>query len=459
MAEAMIQQPRDFPAIEEILQSERLANAIAGLPRPVASTIIKQTVAALKEKLIESKKPISVDAMFKEIDKALAVAKGAEIRRVINATGILVHTNLGRAPFPDAVFAQLKETLTGYCNVEFDLRTGARGDRGEGCERYLAELSEAEAGTIVNNCAAALFLILNSLANRKNVLISRGELVQIGGGFRIPDILKRAGAKLVEVGTTNITTVADYASHIDDQTALILKVHKSNFVQSGFSEEVPLRELVTLGKQKNIPVVNDLGSGVFVDTYSIMGYAEPTVQQSVRSGADLTCFSGDKLLGGVQAGLIVGRASLIKSVKKNPLFRTMRVDKVVFAVVERLLATYLNGTQATDIPLWQFLAVPDAELYQRGKSLVRDVGNPAGVSVEASKVFLGGGALPEKEIPSVAVCFSKEHKAERLLVAFRRNDPPIICRIEEDRLILDLKAIPLSDYPSLLSAIRTVLGG
>jgi L-seryl-tRNA(Ser) seleniumtransferase len=455
----MIKEPRDFPSIEEILQDERLAESIAQLPRPVVASAVKETVARLKGKLIEEKKSISVDTMYREIGKDLGTMAATEIKRVINATGILVHTNLGRAPFPDAVFAHLQETLTGYCNVEFDLRTGNRGDRGAACEKYLAELSEAEAGTVVNNCAASLFLILNTLANRRSVLLSRGELVQIGGGFRIPDILKRAGARLVEVGTTNITTIADYESNIDEQTALILKVHKSNFVQSGFSEDVSLRDLVALGKRTGIPVVNDLGSGVFIDTQELLGYAEPSVQQSVRSGADLTCFSGDKLLGGVQAGMIVGRADLVKSIKKNPLFRTMRVDKIVFAMIERLLATYLNGTHMKDIPLWAFLAVPDSELYQRGKSLVRDAGNPPGVSVEASKVFMGGGALPEKEIPSVAVCFSPEHKAERLLAAFRRNDPPIIGRIENDRLLLDLKAIPLSDYPHLLSAIRSALQG
>lgn len=453
----MITEPRHFPSIEELLQSENLAPFINALPRPVAASIVKATVAELKEKLIADKKPVAPDAMYHSIEKALVAAKGAEVRRVINATGILVHTNLGRAPFPEVVFANLRETLTGYCSVEFDLRTGARGKRGEACERYLAELSEAESGTVVNNCAAALFLILNTLANRKNVLISRGELVQIGGGFRIPDILKRAGGKLIEVGTTNITTIADYVSHIDAQTALILKVHKSNFVQAGFSEEVALRDLVALGKRANVPVINDLGSGVFVETAPVMGYAEPTVQQSVRAGADLTCFSGDKLLGGVQAGMIVGRADMIKSIKKNPLFRTMRVDKVVFAVLEQLFSIYLNGTHTADIPLWSCLAIPDSELYQRGKALVRDAGNPAGVSVEASKVYLGGGALPEKEIPSVAVCFSKEYKAERLLKTFRQQNPPIICRIEEDRLILDLKAIPVSDYPHLLSAIRAAL--
>ena len=459
MAEKMIREPRDFPAIEELLQSDQLAVAVGLLPRPIAAKIVKETVAALKQKVISEKEEIDPHALYRAIDAALQAAAASEVRHVINATGILVHTNLGRAPLSGAIFDALRETLTGYCNVEFDMKAGARGDRGVACERYLAELSETEAGTVVNNCAAALFLILNTLASKKNVLISRGELVQIGGGFRIPDILKRAGAKLTEVGTTNITTMADYEAAIDDQTALILKVHKSNFVQAGFTEEVPLKDLVSLGQRRRIPVVNDLGSGVFVDTQEFLGYSEPSVQQSVRAGADLTCFSGDKLLGGMQAGLIVGKADLVRKLKKNPFFRTVRVDKVVFTILERLLSIYLDGTYRKDITLWALLAVPDSELYQRGKALVRDAGNPPGVSVEATKAYVGGGSLPEKEVPSVAVCFSSDHKAEKMIAAFRRMNPPIIGRIENDRFLLDLKAIPPSEYLHLLAAIKAAISG
>jgi L-seryl-tRNA(Ser) seleniumtransferase len=236
-------------------------------------------------------------------------------------------------------------------------------------------------------------------------------------------------------------------------------VHKSNFVQAGFTEEVPLKDLVALGQRRGIPVVNDLGSGVFIDTQEFLGYSEPSVQQSVRSGADLTCFSGDKLLGGMQAGLIVGKADLVGKLKKNPFFRTVRVDKVVFTILERLLSIYLEGTYRTDITLWALLGVPDSELYQRGKALVRDAGNPPGVSVEASKAYVGGGSLPEKEVPSVAVCFSNDHKAEKLIAAFRRMNPPIIGRIENDRFLLDLKAIPPSEYMHLLAAIKSVISG
>ncbi|MDH4156354.1 MAG: L-seryl-tRNA(Sec) selenium transferase, partial [candidate division Zixibacteria bacterium] len=324
--------------------------------------------------------------------------------------------------------------------------------------KYLAGLAGAESATVVNNCAAALFVILNTLANRKKVLVSRGELVQIGGGFRIPDILKRSGARLSEIGTTNITTIDDYRNAIDPQTALILKVHKSNFIQAGFSEEVPLKELVTLGREHSLPVINDLGSGVFINTRDILGFAEPSVQQSVRAGADLTCFSGDKMLGGVQAGLIVGRGELVRKIKKNPVFRTIRVDKIVLAILERLLSIYLDGSHQSNIKLWALLSVPEAELYRRGKAVMQALGNPSGLSLEATRAYVGGGALPESAIPSVGIVFPRPYKANTLLAKFRKMPTPIVGRIEEDRFILDLKAIDEADLPCLIESIKTVIG-
>ncbi len=457
MAKEVISQPRDFPSVEELLQDERLASAIALVPRPAAVQIVRDVTADCKKSLIEHKAPLKFVDFLAAVRFALCELKRTEISRVINATGIVVHTNLGRAPLSELMFDSVRSVLSGYSNVEFDLATGSRGSRGVACERYLALLAEAESGTVVNNCAAALFVILNTLANHKTVLISRGELVQIGGGFRIPDILKRAGARLCEVGTTNITTLADYESGIDERTALILKVHKSNFVQAGFTEEVPLRDLVALGRKHKLPVINDLGSGVFVPTKSILGYAEPTVQQSVRAGADLTCFSGDKMLGGMQAGLVVGRAGLVAKLKKNPLFRTVRVDKVVFAMLERLLTSYLNATSQDDIALWRTLSVPVSDLYKHAKEMIKRLGNPEGVSVEATKAFIGGGALPESDIPSVAIVFGTVHNAESLMTKFRALAVPIIGRIEDDRFMLDLKAVDPTDLPIIEDAIRAII--
>ncbi len=453
----VIRQLRDFPSIEELLQHKKISEALTPIPRPLAAILVRESVAATKKTFTSAKEEVSLQKLVNRIVADIEIHRRRQIGRVINATGVVVHTNLGRAPLSTSLFDSIKETVTGYGNIEFELQTGVRGGRGGACEQYLALLSEAERATVVNNCAAALFVTLNTFANRKNVIISRGELVQIGGGFRIPDILKKSGARLHEIGTTNITSLKDYESAIDERTGLILKVHQSNFVQRGFTEGVPLKELVALGKKHQVMVVNDLGSGVFVPTREVLGYAEPTVQQSVRDGADVTCFSGDKMLGGCQAGLIVGKAPSVDKIKKNPLFRTMRADKIVFSMLERLLSYYLDGTWQKEIKLWALLTVPESELYKRGKAVVKEAGNPPGVSVEATKSYVGGGALPESNIPSVGIVFSKEYKAVDLISRFRNQAVPIIGRIDDDRFILDLKAVDAEDLPLIREAITKIL--
>ncbi|MDZ4722768.1 MAG: L-seryl-tRNA(Sec) selenium transferase [candidate division Zixibacteria bacterium] len=457
MAQKLITKLRDFPSIDELLSDDRLKAVSSLLPRQMVACVVRQTVERVKYDF--SVKPVSLkeDELFIAISDDIEALNRYRIQPVINATGIVVHTNLGRSPLSESVFEAIKTTIIGYSNVEFDIEKGARGSRGEMCESYLALLSDAESGTVVNNCAAALFIILNTLANKKDVIISRGELVQIGGGFRIPDILKRAGAKLVEVGTTNITYLADYALAITDNTGLILKVHKSNFIQAGFSEEVPLAALVELGRSHEIPVCNDLGSGVFVQTEKILGYREPTVQQSVRAGVDLTCFSGDKMLGGVQSGLIVGNAKLIAKIKRNPLFRALRVDKIVFAVLEKLLSSYLSGTYMQDIKLWQILSVPESELYKRAKAIEANLGFPKEITVTGTKAYVGGGALPEADIPSVAIRFSEDYHAQGLAARFRRFSPPIIGRVENNTFLIDIKAVDSSQDAYLTTALRIIV--
>jgi L-seryl-tRNA(Ser) seleniumtransferase len=452
-----IEKPRDFPSVEELLQNSSLEDCLEQIPRPIAAEIVRQAVATAKAELQEKQKALSFDSLLGRIRTELTKQARCQVTRVINASGIVIHTNLGRAPLSAELFESVKDTVTGYGNVEFNLATGRRGKRGTACERYLSMLSGAEAATVVNNNAAALLIILNTLANRKETIVSRGELVQIGGGFRIPDILRRAGSRLVEVGSTNITEATDYANAIGDRTGLILKVHRSNFKQSGFVGEVDIAELTKICREHQVPVVNDLGSGVFVDMQPVIGHAEPTVQQSVRAGADLTCFSGDKLLGGVQAGLIVGQAELIKKIKRNPLFRAVRVDKIVFAMLEKLLRIYLDGGHAKEIRFWQLLGVAEAELYQRGRQILDDLGRPSGVSVVASKAYVGGGSLPEEAIPSVALRFSSEFKATALTRRFRELNPAVIGRIEDERFFLDLKAVFSEDIPYLIGAIKQVI--
>ncbi len=455
MAKNKITTLRDFPSVEELLQQKKISLLIEQLPRPIVAQIVKSVIAQSKSEFKENKNISTTTIVTKIIFEASKI-KRKEIKKVINATGIVVHTNLGRAPLSDELFDEIRKTTVGFGNIEFDLHNGKRGKRGEAVENYLTELSQAESSTVVNNCAAALFLILNTLANRKQVILSRSELVQIGGGFRIPDILKKSGAKLSEVGSTNITTIKDYENAITDKTGLILKVHQSNFVQKGFVEQVSLKELVALGKKYAIPVVNDLGSGVFVPTKKLLGYSEPTVQMSVRDGADITCFSGDKLLGGSQAGLIVGKNELISKIKKNQLFRTMRADKIAFAILEKLLKYYLDNTWDEKIKLWKMLSISESELYKRAKKIQKNLGNPDGLSVEATKGYVGGGALPESDIPSVAIIFSHAN-ANQLMKKFRDLEYPIIGRIESDRFLLDLKAIEDSDLAYLEQSIKEIL--
>jgi len=457
MASQEIKQLSDFPAVEKMLQSKSLALQIKNLPRPIATAVIRATIAQAKQQFKTNKRVLTQSGLNKMIIGNLTEMSKKEVCRVINTTGILLHTNLGRAPLGEALLKEIQESLAGYSNLEFDLETGSRGKRGEACEQYLAQLSGAESAAVVNNCAAALFIILNTLALRKNVILSRGEMVQIGGGFRIPEILKRSGAKLIEIGATNITTTDDYSQAIDKNSRVILKVHRSNFQLSGFTKEVSARELVRIARQNQLILVNDLGSGALFPTKKLFGHNEPTVQQSVRDGAHLTCFSGDKMLGGVQAGLIVGKKELVDKIKSNPLFRAVRVDKITFLILEKLLKVYLDNTHQENIKIWQLLAVTESELYNRAKSIIKQLGHPAGLSAEATRTFLGGGGLPETELPSVGLIFSQDFPATKLLKKLRSMKPPVIARIENDRLIVDLKAVDQSELDLLTKSLRQIL--
>ena len=453
MANKVITSPRDLPSVEELLQLKSVIALLLSVPRPILIDEIRESLNDARAKL-KQKASVSHDELLADISARVHLKERMQIRRVINAAGIVVHTNLGRAPLSKKILTGVAEVASRYSNIEYDLDKGDRGSRGTACEAYLAQLAGAEKGTVTNNCAAALLLILNSLAKGKEVIVSRGELIQIGGGFRIPDILRASGAKLVEVGTTNITTLRDYEKGISSKTALILKTHLSNFAQAGFVESVTLKELVALGKKHSIPVVHDLGSGVPFATKKVLGFDEPTIQHSVKSGASLTCFSGDKLLAGVQAGLIVGDAEYVQKIKRNPLFRTMRADKIVFLYLEHLLTHYLNEEPVTDIPVWDFLSILPADLYRRAKRIVAELGNPNGVSVEATGAFVGGGSLPEKTVPSVAVCLAESWKPSAKLRALRERDIPIIARLESGRLLIDLKAVFPDEDDLLIAALR-----
>ncbi len=456
MAKEDIKTLRDFPSVEELLENKNLKTIISAVPRPIASDIIRAAVKNQKDVLQKNKKLIKFSDLLKSIRTDLSDAKREKITQVINATGTLIHTNLGRAPLGAQRLEEISNIISGYCNIEYDLISGKRGNRGAACERYLAKLSQSESAAVVNNCAAALMLSLNSFADKKKVIISRGELIQIGGGFRIPDILKKSGAKLVEVGTTNITGLNDYKDAIDDKTAVILRVHRSNFTQSGFTDEVPTDELAKLSRDNNLIMINDVGSGLVMNSSEAKQLNEPTIWQAVKSGADLTLYSGDKLFGSVQAGIICGNKELIKKLKSNPIFRTLRADKLILKLLESSAADYLNSNQS-DSPLWQMIGQSESELYKTGKAIVKDLSCSREISVEATTAYIGGGTTPEKTIPSVGLFFSSSFKPDKLLKQFRNFETPVIGRIENKRFILDLRTVLKSDLAQFVSAIKTIL--
>lgn len=453
----VIKTRRDVPAIEILTSDKVIAKASANLARPLTVEIIRSAVKKIKADIGKKSKEITYDALRNKIIQEIELISLKKISRIINGTGILVHTNLGRAPLSESLFENIKENLTGYGNLEFDVASGKRGKRGELAEKYLSLLSGAEAGAMVNNNAASLFLILNTLANRRKVVISRGELVQIGGGFRIPDIIKKSGAKLLEIGTTNITESKDYEEAMQQNPALILKVHRSNFAVDGFTGEAEIKELAKLGKKYNVPVVNDLGSGVFINTSEFIKTKEPTVPESVRAGADLTCFSGDKLLGGLQAGLIVGTRELVDKIKRNPVYRAMRVDKVVFSAMEVLLRYYLDGNWKENIKLWSLAAVDNADLTKRGKKILKKLSAGDKIKLVNSQGQMGGGSLPEVYLSSVGLVFDGKLSPGKIAALFRVSNPAVIGRIKDDKFMIDLKAIDEDDLNSLVSIIKSIL--
>ncbi len=382
------------------------------------------------------------------------------LRPVVNATGVLLHTNLGRAPLAEEAVRALQEVSFGYSNLEFDLDTGKRGLRYEHVEGLLSSLTGAESALVVNNNAAAVYLALRVLAKGKGVIVSRGELIEIGGSFRIPDILQESGATLVEVGTTNRTHLKDYEQAIGSSTGLLLKVHPSNYRIMGFHKEVSTEELVTLGRRYGLPVMEDLGSGCLVDP-GVPGLArEPLVADVLRTGVDLVTFSGDKLLGGPQAGILLGRREALERIQRHPLNRVLRIDKLTLAALEMTLLLYRDPQAArTRIPSLAMLSVSEGTLRRRAQKLAKRLRQnlPASftVSVRAVTGRTGGGSMPMDSIPGVGVSLrSTEFPAEETLARLRRATPPVIARIEQDEVILDVRTLQRGQDRLILEAVQ-----
>ncbi len=439
---------RAIPAVTTILES------LAGidLPRPLIVDLVRRELSRLRA---GSKIP-ELGSIVDLVRTALENVRSGRLQPIINGTGIIVHTNFGRAPLSEPAVAALQQIASSYNNLEFDLTTGERSHRGEYLERALAVLCQAEAATVVNNCAAALVLVARHFIGRKpEVIISRGELVQIGGGFRIGEILEASGAKLREVGATNKTSVSDYARAINRQTAFILKVHRSNFSISGFVESPSTKEIAALARRKRIPLVEDLGSGAIYRTEEMgLHDHEPTPSESLKNGADLVCFSGDKLFGGPQAGVIIGKKRLIGALKREPLFRALRCDKLSFAALQATVDLHLCQS-TSQIPALALLQVPKDELRARAATiLTRLRGLPLKIAVGRGSAKVGGGSLPKSIIPSITIdIFPENGSVDDLSRALRWMG--VIGYIANQRFKLDLRTIFPHQDDALVDAIRS----
>ncbi len=424
---------RDLPSIDRLLADERLAGEPHDLVVDVARSVLDRARAEINAG--RTPHPL-VDAVLDE----LAHARRPSLRRVLNATGVLVHTNLGRAPLAEAALARVVEVGAGYSNLEYDLERGERGSRQDHLASLLRRLTGADAALVVNNNAAAVLLALAALAEGREVVVSRGELIEIGDGFRIPDVLARSGARLVEVGTTNRTRAADYESAVGPETAVLLRVHQSNFRVVGFSEQPRLAELAEVGQRHGVPLVDDLGSGALARVGD-----EPTPAESLRAGADLVCFSGDKLLGGPQAGIVVGRADLVERLRRHPLQRALRADKLTLAALEGTLSLALSPETRDQIPVLRMLHEPVEQVRRRAERLAALVGG----EVEETVARVGGGALPLVELPSAA-CAVEEQLAEPL----RLGSPPVISVVRDGRTLLDCRTLTDAELDEVAAAVR-----
>lgn len=459
---------RHLPAVDEIARSEAIQILLEQNPRePVVNTIRKVLDKTRKDILAGKIQPASktevkekiTGQIISEVQKYLTPG----LRRVINATGVVIHTNLGRAVLSESALQAVNMAASGYSNLELNLDTGRRGSRYAPLEDILAELTGAEAALVVNNNASAVLLALGTMARGREVIVSRGQLVEIGGSFRIPDVMAQSGAHLVEVGTTNKTYPGDYRAVVNENTGLLLNVHTSNYRIVGFTRETSVKELVAVGQEKGIPVMSDLGSGSLVDLSKFGLSYEPTVQETVAAGADIVTFSGDKLLGGPQAGIIVGKQEYIAKMKKNPLTRAIRIDKFTVSALEATLREYLDPARAVvNIPTLRMLAATPRDLRPRAEALMDKLTALTLPGVEFNMVEtvsrVGGGAMPLADLPSVAVEILPHHvEPSKLASRLRSNIPAVIGRIHNDRLLLDMRTVQDNDIEMLVEAVKSCL--
>jgi L-seryl-tRNA(Ser) seleniumtransferase len=428
---------RDLPSVEQLLQ--QATHLIEAYGRSLTLDALRETLAELRTQFRatpEAGLP-ALDEILAQAQSRLKAWTAPSLLPVINATGVILHTNLGRAPLSGATIAAMQEAAENYSTLEYDLARGQRGSRTAHAESVLQKLTGAEAALVVNNNAAAVLLVLSALAHRKRVVIARSQLVEIGGGFRVPDVMKQSGAKLVEVGTTNKVRIADYQEAVSEPTALVMRAHRSNFKIVGFTEEPELRVIVEVAHRADVPVVDDLGSGALLDTAQYGLAHEPTVQESLAAGVDLVCFSGDKLLGGPQAGIILGKKSLIDRIKKHPLARAVRADKSCLAGITATLLHYLKGEAEREIPIWRMISLTPDQIRARADAWRDALGQG---DVLPSQSTVGGGSLPE-ECLSTYVLALQVKSPDMLMKRLREARPAVIARVQDDRILFDPRTV------------------
>jgi len=444
---------RALPSVTALLESDGVRPLLTRAPRGVVVDAIRRT--------IEAARSAPESAPHTEHDWAHAVASSVEqslrpsLRRVINGTGVVLHTNLGRAPLPKAAIDAIARVAAGFSNLEFDIEQGERGSRYTHCTALLRELTGAEDALVVNNCAAALVLVLNTLADGRDAIVSRGELIEIGGSFRIPEIMAKSGARLVEVGTTNRTSIDDYRRAVGADTGIVIKVHRSNFALAGFVAEATASELAAVAGECGVPLLHDLGSGLMIslDEFGLTG--EPTARDAIRAGATVVTMSGDKLLGGPQAGLILGKRDALDRIRKNPLTRSYRVDKLTLAALEATLSLYRDPAKALrDVPALAQLTCDLASLRDRARQIRGEL-NSLSIEIIESEASVGGGAFPTARIPSIALAISG--RADAIESRLRLGEPAVVARVADRRVIVDLRTVFPEEDGDLVAALRAAM--
>lgn len=455
---------KEIPPVNDLLQNSEVKNIIEKCGRELVTDKIRDIIDEFrKAPNLYSRSEIST-YILKKLNEFMDNYKKAGLKKVINATGIVLHTNLGRAPLPKDAINSIVDVAEGYSNLEYDIEAGSRGSRYSHIENILKKITGAESTLVVNNNAAAVFLTLNTLANNKEVIISRGQQVEIGGSFRIPDIIARSSAKMIEVGTTNKTRMSDYSNSISEETAVLLKVHTSNYKITGFTEEVSIEQLAAIGKGNNLLVIEDLGSGSLYDLSKIGLPYEPTVQDSIKNGADLVTFSGDKLLGGPQAGIIVGKKELIDKLKKNPLTRMLRCDKLTLAALASVIHLYMDIDKVVDkIPVVKMMSLKEEELLVQTTELENMIKANLGENYNTEIVDdfdeVGGGSLPGVILNGKAVAITNKNiDVNELQEKLRKSEIPIVCRINKDRVLLNVRTLEKSDFNIIINALKEIIG-